>query len=60
MKWTMGRVENEIHIVPTKDLVEHFDKDCICGATTQPIKRTDGSMGWMVTHHSLDGREKNE
>lgn len=50
---------NTIHVVPVNDLIEH-DSDggeCPCGPTTEPVMRDDGSNGWLVTHHSLDGRE---
>ncbi len=52
-----------LHVVPIGDLVEHQDgpgADCVCGATTEPVPAEDGSMGWMVVHHSLDGREGDE
>ncbi len=51
-----------VHVVPVNDLVEH-DTDgveCVCGPTTEAVPRDDGSMGWVVTHHSLDGREERE
>lgn len=51
-----------VHVVPTNDLIDHdtTGDDCPCGPTTEPIMREDGSNGWMVVHHSLDGREKHE
>lgn len=43
------------------DLLDHeLTEDCICGPTAVPIKREDGSMGWVYEHHSLDGREASE
>lgn len=49
------------HVMPLKDLVEHEDsEDCACGPTPNPVKRDDGSIGWVHTHHSLDGRERKE
>lgn len=50
------------HVFPVGDLVEHLTdgRDCPCGPTTEPVKHEDGSMGWVVTHHSLDGREHHE
>ncbi len=33
---------------------------CPCGTRTEPVPADDGSMGWLVTHHSLDGRELTE
>jgi hypothetical protein len=50
--------DGDHHVVPVDDLVEHDDsEDCVCGPTTEPVKREDGSMGWLVVHHALDGRE---
>ncbi|WP_435110148.1 hypothetical protein [Nocardiopsis synnemataformans] len=53
-----------LHVVPNNDLIEHDwstnDATCVCGPTTKPIKRPDGSVGWVITHSSLDGRELRE
>ena len=51
-----------IHVYPTKDLIDHktVGDDCLCGVTIEPVPRDDGSMGWLYTHHSLDGRERYE
>lgn len=53
---------NTFHVVPINDLVEHDTTggDCVCGPTTEPVVREDGTIGWVVTHHSLDGRELRE
>ena len=54
---------NHVHVVPLTDLTEHTetdDADCVCGPTTQPAERADGSIGWLIVHHSLDGRERYE
>lgn len=45
------------HVRPIDDLVPHEPEDCACGVTTEAVPRDDGSYGWVVTHHSLDGRE---
>lgn len=43
------------------DLIDHdTDGDCICGPTTEPVVRGDGSIVWLVVHHSLDRREPHE
>lgn len=43
------------------DLVHHeLAEDCICGPTPEPVKRNDGSVGWVYVHHSLDNREAAE
>jgi hypothetical protein len=44
-----------VHTYPVADLV-----DCPCGPTTEAVFREDGSNGWHVIHHSLDGREFRE
>lgn len=50
----------EVHVAPIDDVVAHSYDDCACGTTTEPVPRDDGSIGWLVTHHSLDGREQHE
>lgn len=48
-----------LHVLPVDDLIEHeTTDDCPCGVTPETVKREDGSMGWVVVHHSLDGREQ--
>jgi hypothetical protein len=51
-----------VHTYPVNDLVAHLTdgQDCPCGPTTEPVERVDGSFGWHVIHHSLDGRELRE
>lgn len=51
-----------LHVYPIGDLVAHNTSggDCVCGTITEPAPRTDGSMGWLHIHHSLDGRERRE
>lgn len=51
-----------VHVLPVADLIEHESgaDDCACGPTIEPVQREDGSMGWLITHHSLDGRERSE
>lgn len=52
-----------LHVMPVDDLIEHDNSGttvCPCGPTTEPVPREDGSFGWLVTHHSLDGREQHE
>lgn len=57
-------VTGVLHVCPAGDLVEHdtatTEPDCVCGPTVQPVERGDGSMGWLIVHHSLDGREQPE
>lgn len=51
-----------VHTYPLGDLIDHdtTGDDCPCGPTTEPVQRSDGSMEWVVIHHSLDGRERDE
>jgi hypothetical protein len=53
---------SRIHVSPIGDLIEHDleSEDCVCGPLVRPEKREDGSVGWVVLHHSLDGRERHE
>lgn len=59
--WLCGRLDNgEVHVVPRDDLVVHEADGCVCVPGTRPVPRDDGSMGWLIVHHSLDGRELHE
>ena len=51
-----------LHVVPVDDLIEHITtgEDCPCGPETEAVERDDGSMGWLVVHNALDGREHEE
>ena len=53
---------SSVHVYPTGDIIEHDTETdaCVCGPTIEPVPREDGSMGWLITHHSLDGREFTE
>jgi hypothetical protein len=39
--------------VEQNEPVEHTDDECMCGPTTIPVPRADGSIGWVVMHHPL-------
>ncbi|AMS06462.1 hypothetical protein DUY81_13975 [Acidipropionibacterium acidipropionici] len=50
-----------LHVLPVDDLIDHTDsEDCICGPTIESIQHDDGTIDWVITHHSLDGRETHE
>jgi hypothetical protein len=55
-------VTNTLHIHPMNDLIDHDTStdqaDCPCGPEVRPVEGGDGSVGWMLVHHSLDGREQ--
>ncbi len=54
-------MSDDVHVVPVNDLIEHEDgDDCPCGPAMIPVEREDGSIGWVVSHFSLDGRERFE
>ena len=54
-------LSNDMHVVPINDLIDHdLIEPCPCGPAIQPVKRDDGSVGWLTVHHSLDGREQHE
>lgn len=48
---------SDVHVKPVADLIDHTSDDCPCGPTTEPVPRSDGTVGWLHVHHSLDGRE---
>lgn len=53
--------DDSVHVTPLHDLVTHqADEDCVCGPRVDPVPRDDGSIGWVLVHHSLDGREATE
>ena len=50
-----------VDVLPKDDLVTHeASDDCPCGPRVEAVKRTDGSIGWVAVHASLDGRELSE
>ena len=53
-------MSNEVHVAPNSDLIVHTDDGCPCGPTIEPVERGDGTIGWLIVHHSLDGREQHE
>ena len=40
--------------------VARCDPDGMLATPVETVPRDDGSIGWLITHHSLDGRELNE
>lgn len=57
-EWDRLAPKDAVHVIPISDLIGHTDTDdCPCGPTSEPVKRGDGSVGWLHVHHSLDGRE---
>lgn len=57
----IGYVVNVMPINDSDGVFQHdLDETCICGPRIEPVPRDDGSMGWLYTHHSLDGREAEE
>jgi hypothetical protein len=50
-----------VHTYPVRDSIIHEASDeCPCGPLVEAVFRVDGSNGWTVLHHSLDGREAHE
>ncbi|MEH0417805.1 hypothetical protein [Streptomyces sp. B21-083] len=51
-----------LHVTPIADLVGHdtttAEPDCVCGSEVRPVTEEDESVGWLLVHHSLDGREQ--
>lgn len=51
-------MSDQRHVYPMADVIEHeLSGDCVCGPEAQPVTREDGSIGWVIVHASLDGRE---
>lgn len=50
-----------VHVYPVADLIEHDTDggDCVCGPDVEHVEADDGD-GWLILHHSLDGRELHE
>lgn len=51
-----------VHVVPVNDLIAHDSDggDCLCGPDVEAVFDDDGANGWLISHHSLDGREAHE
>lgn len=53
--------DNIVHALPLDDLTTHdLADDCLCGPTDHPVNMPGGRVGYVTTHHSLDGREARE
>lgn len=48
------------HVEPRDDLIVHTHDMCPCTPTVTLVPQPDGTNGYIITHHSLDGRERNE
>ena len=49
-----------VHVLPVGDKIEHtLDSECVCGPKIERIDTEHGDE-WLITHHSLDGREESE
>lgn len=54
---------DHVYVHPLGDLIDHHldsDGTCVCGPTPELIDDGAGGDRWMLTHHSLDGREQKE
>jgi hypothetical protein len=51
-------MNEQVHVMPRGDLLDHDEsEDCVCMPSVEPVAQDDGSIDWVVVHHSLDGRE---
>lgn len=58
---TQQTADDTVHTIPLDDQIIHdHSADCPCGPTAAPSPMPEGRTGWIVTHHSLDGREASE
>ena len=55
-------MSDTIHTFPLNDIIEHdtSGEPCVRGPDMEAVFRDDGSTGWVIVHHSLDGRELHE
>lgn len=54
-------VDDGVHVIPLGDVIDHdHTDDCVCGPTSELQANADAPDVWLVTHHSLDGREATE
>lgn len=61
MRWAAVETPDGAHVLPIGDVVEHVESDdCVCGPTSEVVECSAGGTAWLVTHHSLDGREHQE
>lgn len=55
-------MNSTLHGAPISDLVDHdtstAEPDRVCGPEVGPTTQDDGPVGWLLLHHSLDGRER--
>ncbi|MGW4493755.1 hypothetical protein [Streptomyces sp. NPDC004376] len=51
-----------LHVTPVDDLIHHdtttSQPDCVCGPEVRPVNQDNGTIDWLLVHHSLDGREQ--
>lgn len=56
-----GPAVGSAHVVPVNDTIEHdLNDECACGPDPEIVRRDDGTVGWVLVHHSLDARERGE
>jgi hypothetical protein len=49
------------HVVPVGDTIAHeLSDECVCGPDQELVEDDAGGYEWLLTHHSLDGRERAE
>lgn len=44
-------------LIPVADMIEHENRDCVCGPLTVAFPTADRQVMVFVLHYSLDGRE---
>lgn len=53
--------DRTLHVVPRGDIVEHDtateEPTCVCGPRLEHVNYDEAPDGWILVHHSLDGRE---
>ena len=58
--WATARTNYGATVVPLNDSMAHEkNANCACGPTWEPVALGNDAT-WLLTHHSLDGRENTE
>lgn len=56
--WAAVPYGDGVHVIPLRDLIEHEPEECVCGPRVEAVfNEEEECVGWLYTHHSLDGRE---
>lgn len=52
-----GIQDNESHVVPTLDKIEHLPFMCPCSPKREVDEHQNGTVAWTIIHNAMDGRK---